>query len=180
MRRVTIILTFVLTFYCLTGISQTPDTLSIDKIVKTIENDKELKAISVTDEKYFEKMEDFNGGIVGYFKNKELVKILVYSTYGNEIYEYCYYLADDKPIYFWFHASEYDGTEYAKLDKSKLKLIRGDRMYLTGNKIFDYRSFSNGKWTKMTSDAKEVMNRNQNILDDIVSFKSGLKNNWPQ
>jgi hypothetical protein len=180
MRRLTIILTFVSTFYCLIGNSQTHNIISIDKIVKTIENDKGLNAVSVTDEKYLEKMEDFNGGIVGYFRNKELVKISVYSTYGNEIYEYCYYLVNDKPVYCWFHASEYDGTEYVKLDKTKLKLIRGDRMYLINNKIFDYRSFSNGKWTKVTSDAKDVMNRNQNILDDIVSFKSGLKNSWPQ
>src|SRR5687768_9508656 len=111
MRHVTSILTFLSTFCYLTGISQSPDTISIDNIVKGIENDKGLKGVSVTDEKYFEDMEDFNGGIVGYFKNKELVKISVYSTYRNEIYEYGYYLADDKPIYCWFHASEYDGTE---------------------------------------------------------------------
>ena len=180
MKRVTIILTFVSTLYSLTGISQVPDTISIHRIVNTIENDWELKAVTVTDKKYLEKMEDFNGRIVGYFKNKELVKISVYSTYGNEIYEYGYYLADDKPVYCWFRASEYDGTENVKLDGSKRKLIRGDRMYLASNKIFHYTSFANGKWTKLTSDAKEVMNRNQNVLDDIVSFKSELKNNWPQ
>jgi hypothetical protein len=173
MRRVTIILIFVLTFYRI-GISQTPDTISIDNIVKRIENDKELKTVSVTDEKYFEKMEDFNGEIVGYFKNKELVKISAYSTYGKELYEYCYYLVDDKPVYCWFHVSEDEGTEYVKFNKSKTKLIRGDEMYFSNNKIFNYRNFSNGKWTKMTSDSKEVMNRNQNIMDDIVSFTSGF------
>jgi hypothetical protein len=68
----------------------------------------------VTDEKYFEDMEDFNGGIVGSFKNNELGKILVCSTYGSEIYENCYYLVGDKPVYCWFRASAYDGIEYKK------------------------------------------------------------------
>ena len=53
-------------------------------------------------------------------------------------------------------------------------------MYLDERNIFSYRIFKDGKWIEKAIESKQVMTRNQNVLDAIASYKKGLKGNWPQ
>ena len=174
MKQLFIILTFFVFGLKIHGQDNSPKYPVIQKLVNSINSDKNLKKITLSTDEFLEHTPDGGGELVGYFGNNQIRRISVSVGISIGVRTYDYYFDKEKLI---FVHEILDGYLYndslGVFDFTKTEMNFSGSYYFKNNKLIDSITIGHNRFENDELDIQTVLLNEMN--EYLALLKKKLK-----
>lgn len=157
------------------GQSSTENSIRyIREIFTQINSEKSLEQLKIEDEELTDEAPDGGVSLVGFFKNKQLLKIEQWTGLSYGTLQIAYYFHDDSLIFVYVQERHFKQSGDS-LDHSKIESKFEGRYYFRNDNLIHKTTKGSGFWSQSNDSVSSLLPDSKNYLKFLYSKKNNDK-----